>query len=473
MSVSCPRLVIAGTAGDSGKTMASMGLLAAWRAAGLRPAAFKKGPDYIDAAWLGRAAERPCRNLDTYLQPSAALLRSFRAHASSGINLIEGNRGLLDGVDAQGTHSTAALARLLQAPVLLVVNAAKVTRTVAAPVLGCLKLEPELEMMGVLLNRVAGGRHLEQTRRAVEELTGVPVLGFLPRLEENLLPDRHLGLLPPEEHAGAASIAGRLGALCREHCDCDRILEAARAAPALEGDGPGTATLPPLGSAIRVGVFRDSAFTFYYPENLEALAAAGARLCFLSPLEVQELPELDALYIGGGFPETHAERLSRNQGLQASVREAAARGLPIYAECGGLIFLSRSVAVRGVVHPMADVLPVELELCARPQGHGYVELLVDVENPLFPVGTELRGHEFHYTRIRTSGGGDLAGAPGVEAGLLPPSIFRVLKGSGCGGGRDGLVYRNVVAGYTHLHALGVPQWAPALVRLATRAKQQP
>jgi cobyrinic acid a,c-diamide synthase len=459
MSVSCPRLVIAATAGDSGKTLTAMGLLAAWRAAGLDPAPFKKGPDYIDAAWLGRAAGRPCRNLDTFVQSPARLERSFRRHASPGVSLVEGNRGLLDGADAAGTHSTAALARLLRAPVLLVASAAKVTRTVAAPVLGCLRLEPDLTVAGVVLNRVSSSRHQEQARRAVEELCGVPVLGCLPRLDENLIPGRHLGLLPPEEHPEADATVSRLAALAREHLDLPRILEAARRAPPLPSR-PGAAqedTISPAAVKVRVGVFRDSAFTFYYPENLEALEAAGAELCFISPLEDGALPGVDALYIGGGFPETHAARLAGNQALHAAVRRAAQAGLPIYAECGGLIFLSRSLHVEGREHRMAGVLPVELELCARPQGHGYVQLSVDTENPFFPVGTELRGHEFHYTRLR-------------EGAELPPSAFRVLRGSGCGGGRDGLFHRNVIGGYTHLHALGAPQWAPGLVRLAGQAR---
>jgi cobyrinic acid a,c-diamide synthase len=458
MSMTCPRLVVAGTAGDSGKTLVSMGLLAAWRAAGLQPAPFKKGPDYIDAAWLTRAAGRPCRNLDTFLQPEQRLLESFRRHASEGVSVVEGNRGLLDGLDAAGTHSTAALARLLGAPVVLVVSAAKVTRTVAAPVLGCLKLEPGLELAGVVLNRISGERHLQQARRAVEELCGVPVLGALPRLSENLLPDRHLGLLPPEEHPGAVEIAEKLAALCCDQMDLSRILELARKAPPLTGRALDEDTIPPPPSrTANVGVFRDSAFTFYYPENLEALEAAGARLCLISALDAQQLPDLDAIYIGGGFPETHACRLAANTALHAAVRAAAEAGVPIYAECGGLIFLSRSVAVDGRDWPMAGVLPVELELCKRPQGHGYVELSVDAENPLFPVGTELRGHEFHYTRLR-------------EGAAIPPSAFRVLKGSGCGGGRDGLMHRNVIGSYTHLHALGVPQWAPALIRLAARER---
>jgi cobyrinic acid a,c-diamide synthase len=448
----CPRLVIAGTAGDSGKTLVAMGLLAAWREQGLHPRAFKKGPDYIDPAWLGFAAGAPCRNLDTYLQPRDRLLAALSEHASSRVNVVEGNRGLLDGVDVAGTHSTAALAALIQAPVVLVVNARKVTRTVAAPVAGCQALAPEVRISGVVLNQVSGSRHERLARRAVEELAGVPVVGALPRLEGDLLPGRHLGLVPPEEHPRAGEIREQLAGLLRTHADLGQMLSLAEAAPPLEGVSP---PQQPRARAVRarVGVFMDSAFTFYYPENLEALEEAGAELVRISGLEAVALPEVDALYLGGGFPETHAARLAARESLHAAVREAVEDGLPIYAECGGLIFLSRSLTCGGQRHSMAGVLPVDLELCARPQGHGYVEVEVDRPNRFFTRGMCFRGHEFHHTRIS----GDLSG---VDTAL------QVRRGTGCGDGRDGIVYKNVFAGYTHIHALGVPEWASAMVDAA-------
>jgi cobyrinic acid a,c-diamide synthase len=452
--VELPRLAIAGLAGDSGKTLVALGLLALARERGLAPVAFKKGPDYIDAAWLALAAASPCHNLDLFLQPPAQILASFGRHASRTLSLIEGNRGLLDGLDLEGSCSTAALARLLRTPVVLVVNAAKVTRTVAASVLGCRQLEPEVAIRGVVLNQVGGARHAAIARAAVEELAGVPVLGVLPRVRHELLPERHLGLVPPEEHPRAAAIRSELGRLVAEHLDLGRLLAVAREAPGLElpatPDRPGA-----VGARVRIGVFRDSAFTFYYPENLEALEAAGAELVPISPLAARALPDLDALYIGGGFPETHAERLAEGRALHAELRALVERGLPVYAECGGLIFLARSLRAGERSFPMAGVLGLDLELCARPQGHGYVELRADRACAFFRAGSELRGHEFHYTRI-------VGGAPPADV----ETAFEVRRGVGCGGGRDGIVHHNVLASYTHLHALGSPDWAAAVVRAA-------
>jgi cobyrinic acid a,c-diamide synthase len=459
MSTCFPRLVIAGTSGDSGKTLVTLGLLLAARQRGLNPATFKKGPDYIDAAWLGWAAGTgTCRNLDTFLQGEAPALRSFLRHASSDLSLVEGNRGLLDGLDLEGTHSTAALARLLAAPVVLVVSAAKVTRTVAAVVAGCRQLEPEVELAGVVLNQVAGTRHESLARRAVEQLAGVPVLGAVPRARMEagkLLPGRHLGLVPPQEHAGVAEAGDRIAALVGNNVDLDRLLELAAAAPALEGEGLAAEPAAASAARVRIGVFWDSAFTFYYPENLEALEAAGAELVRISALEDRALPAgLDGLYLGGGFPETHGVRLAANRGLHRELREAAAEGMPIYAECGGLIYLARSLIVDEQRHAMAGVLPVDLELRRRPAGHGYVELAVDRQNPFFAQGQTLRGHEFHYTRI---------------VGPVPTGVstaFVVHRGTGALGGRDGLVQGNVLAAYTHLHAVGTPQWVSGLVERA-------
>ena len=462
MSPGPARLVIAGTAGDSGKTLVTTGLLLAWRAQGMQPAPFKKGPDYIDAAWLSRAAGLPCRNLDTYLQTPEIILRAFARHATTtraavGVAVVEGNRGLLDGMDLEGTHSTATLARLLEAPVILVVNARKVTRTVAAVVAGCKLLEPDVNLAGVVLNRVAGARHEALARQAVEELAGVEVVGAIPVIKgDRPLPDRHLGLVTPAEHEGVEGAMGILRQVAEDHLDLDRILEIARAAPSLarvEGVGQGRqGQAQRRGQGVRFGYFSDSAFTFYYPENLEALEAEGAEVIPINSLEDPALPEdLDGLYLGGGFPETHAARLADNGSLMVSVREAVDAGMPVFAECGGMIYLSRSLEHEGTRYPMAGVLPMDLRMCRRPQGHGYMELLVDRENPIFEVGQVLRAHEFHYTRVVQGGENELELA------------FKVRRGKGTFNGRDGVVYKNVVAGYAHLHALGTPSWAPALV----------
>ncbi len=447
-----PRLVVAGTGGDSGKTLIALSILQALRRRGGRPLGFKKGPDFIDAAWLAWAAGRPARNLDTFLMGADGARESFLENARPGqVNLIEGNRGLLDGMDAAGTHSTAALAGSLSAPVVLVIGVRKVTATCAAWVEGCRRLAPGMDLRGVILNRVAGSRHGGVAARAVEAL-GVPVLGSVPRLGgAGPLPDRHLGLVTPEEHGALEGMASRLADVAEAHLDMDRLVEAAQGAPPLDAHEPRPG--PAVDDRVRVGVFRDSAFTFYYPDNLDALGRAGADLVDVSAVRDARLPDVDALVIGGGFPETHAAMLSGNESLRSEVRRAADAGLPIYAECGGLMYLARSLAWKGRTYPMAGVLPIDVAMHERPRGHGYARARVERENPFFDVGTELRGHEFHYSM------------PSQKPGTFD-TAYAVERGTGCGDGRDAAACKNVLAAYIHLHARGCPEWAPGIVRAA-------
>jgi cobyrinic acid a,c-diamide synthase len=454
-----PRLVVAGLAGESGKTLVSLALLIEAARRGIPTRAFKKGPDYIDAAWLAWASGTAARNLDTYLMGFTGAAGLFARHAlRNGFNLIEGNRGLYDGVDSAGTHSTAELAKTLDAPVLLAVNATKVTRTVAAMVLGCQRLDPAVRIAGVVLNQVCGARHERVLRESIESVCGIPVLGAIPRAKQTPLPSRHLGLVTPAEHPETEALENGLLNLTRGRLDFDRILEIARQAPAL--------TMPLVapphldGRGLRIGYLRDSAFTFYYPDNLEALADAGAVLEPISSQSAALPASIDGLYIGGGFPETHAQALASNESFLASLRDAARSGLPIYAECGGLMLLARAILWGGARYPMAGVFPFEVEVCATHQGHGYVELQVDRPNPFFPVGARLRGHEFHYSRIR---------AGHAE----PETACAVRRGTGCGGGRDAVIVENVWASYTHLHAAATPNWAERFLAAIRRRRLPP
>jgi cobyrinic acid a,c-diamide synthase len=461
-TASFPRFVVAGLSGGSGKTLASLALLLTAVRRGIPARGFKKGPDYIDSAWLGWACGREVHNLDSYLMGFERAGESFRTHASeTGLNVVEGNRGLYDGLDACGTHSTAELAKALHAPVLLVVNAAKITRTAAALVLGCQKLDPGVWIAGVILNQVSAPRHERTLRDAIESACQIPVLGAIPRAEDSqLLPMRHLGLVTPEEHPNPQALVESLLALVYGRLDWDRILAIAGQAPALPLPESGRAAAPSA-PGVRIGYVRDSAFTFYYPENLDALRAEGAELVPVSALSAAALPEgLDALYIGGGFPETHVERLSSNLSLLASVRRAAESGLPMYAECGGLMFLARGIVWQGRRYPMAGALPFDVEVCAKPQGHGYAELLVDAPNPFFPEGQRLKGHEFHYSKV-------------VPAGEPVRLACAVLRGAGCLDGRDAVTVGGVWASFTHVHALSVPAWAPGLVGAARRFARLP
>jgi len=458
MTQTTPRVVVAALRGGSGKTTLSLGLIAAWRnrAGGVVP--FKKGPDYIDAGWLSLAAGRPCYNLDPFMMAADDIIASFcsRTRGAAGA-VIEGNRGLFDGLDREGSCSTAELAKLLKAPVLLVVDGTKVTRSAAAIVLGCLHLDAQVSIGGVILNRVAGSRHESMLRASIEHYCGIPVLGAVPRFEEDCFPERHMGLVTVSEHPEAArALLARVQAVER-YLDLEKVIELASKVRGLECDlhrlqevAPSTTALRPP----RIGVVRDSAFQFYYPENLEALEERGAELVECSALTDSKLPPVDALYIGGGFPETHAQELATNEGFRQSLRMAIDQGLPVYAECGGLMYLGRSIRVQGRTYPMVGALPLDFELCQRPQAHGYTRIEVVEPNPFYPVGTRLRGHEFHYSRITA------ASTEGLQM------AFRMGRGRGIVDERDGVCYRNVLATYSHVHASGTPLWAEGMIQRA-------
>jgi cobyrinic acid a,c-diamide synthase len=309
----------------------------------------------------------------------------------------------------------------------------------------------------VILNQVAGPRHESVLREAIDGICNIPVLGAIPRIRERFFPERHLGLVPPAEHGHLESAIEQAMAVAERHLDLPAIWDLAREAPPLEPQpqpGP-TPRTQPHAAVARIGVLRDAAFQFYYPENLEALEIHGARLIQVSPIGDAALPEVDALYIGGGFPETLAPLLSENKPFLGSLRRIIERGLPVYAECGGTVYLGEKLLFEGNEYPMVGALPAVFAFGTKPQGHGYTAVETVAPNPFYPVGQNLRGHEFHYTYLQSS-------AEGLDF------AFRVQRGHGFDGRHDGLCLRNLLASYTHVHALGTPGWAPALVRAATR-----
>lgn len=466
MQHSIPRFILAGLSGGTGKTIISLALARAFRRRGLAVAPFKKGPDYIDARWLTVAAGRQCSNLDPFFH-SDAVIRSLLWHKSRGsdLSIVEGNRGLFDGMDAQGSCSTAELARKLDAPVVLAIDCTKMTRTVAAVLHGCASFEPGLRLAGVILNRTAGERHRDVLRRSIEQYTDIPVLGMLPKMAVNPIPERHMGLMSDQEYgSGAEDGSAALDALAdmaEEWIDLDAIHDIARRAPAF---GPAPAPLfegPSSPPAARIGYVRDEALWFYYPENLDALTHAGAELVPLSILSDAPWPQLDGLYLGGGFPEVFAGRIAANAPVLAHIRGLARAGMPIYAECGGFMLLCEALECkdeggRECRHAMAGVFPATTTLCRKPQGLGYTESVAESASPFFLPGETVLGHEFHYSLCLSAGGSAL------------PATMRMARGSGIGDGRDGLLYENTFAGYTHIHALAFPAWAPRFVAAAAR-----
>jgi len=473
-----PRILISALRGGAGKTIVSIGMTAAWRASGKQVTPFKKGPDYIDAGWLSLAAGRPCYNLDTFLVQTPRILQSFYSHSSKdGISVIEGNRGLYDGIDIQGSTSTAELAKLLRSPVVLCIDCTKSTRTMAAAVLGCMTFDPDVAIKGVILNRVAGSRHENVLRKNIEQYCHIPVIGAIPKLDGEKFPERHLGLVPTQEHGCAMDAVDDAARIAARYLDLDALAEISFNAPALPVPGGPLKKIrheahiqdgaPDDGKSWsnsgrhpkpKIGIIRDSAFQFYYPENIEALQAAGAETVVISPFTSDNIPPVDAMYIGGGFPETHAHELSNNISFRKQLKELAHEGLPIYAECGGLMYLGEELVLEERSYPMASVLPVVFGFFKKPQGHGYTIVTVDQTNPYFDIGTEIRGHEFHYSKVLKWRGkdNDLA--------------FAMKRGNGFLNKRDGVCYKNVLATYTHIHALGTTSWAGALVRNAMAYK---
>jgi cobyrinic acid a,c-diamide synthase len=448
-------IVVAGLGGGSGKSVVAVGLVAALRAAGSHVVPFKKGPDYIDAGWLSLAADMPCYNLDPFLMQEEAMLKSFHEHTvNAELVIVEGNRGVFDGFDAEGTFSTAELAKSLQLPVLLVVDCTKTTRTVAALVLGCRTLDPELVIAGVVLNRIGSERHEKVVREAVEKYTGIPVLGAIRRMTKDVFPMRHLGVTPFQEYDGAENALDTLIETARASLDLERILAIMTPPRESEFLNPNLSVEQCADNLIRIGVIRDAAFQFYYPENLQSLEKAGAELVEINALTAMELPEVDALYIGGGFPETSAKVLADNISFKKSLHESAERGLPIYAECGGLIYLGESIMLEGEEFPLVGIFPVKFTLEKRPQAHGYTVLTARTENPFYRAGTQIKGHEFRYSKI--------ANWDGKVAELG----FDMSRGVGFIENSDGLIYKNVLALYTHIHAVATPEWTEGIIRKA-------
>ena len=454
----CPRLIIAGLGGDTGKTSISVGLCRAWQERGYKVIPFKKGPDYIDMGWLSRAAGHPCYNFDLFLMSRNQVLSSFALNTKQAeIAVIEGNRGLYDGMDVEGSVSTAELAKLLQTPVILVVDCTKVTRTVAALVLGCQTLDADVPIKGVILNRLAGIRHEALIRKSIERSCCLPVVGAIPKLSDIAFPGRHLGLVPHQEHYGAEEAIAIASDTVGRYLDMELLWQIARGAPPLDFSAEEYSEV--IEKRVNVGIIRDSAFQFYYQENLDALKRAGSRLIEFSALTDDLPPELDVLYIGGGFPETHAAALSGNKKLRQAIKKAAEDGLPIYAECGGLMYLGDELTWEGKTYPMVGVLPVTFGVSKKPQGHGYTIAEVSAANPYFKTGRILRGHEFHYSRVV-----NMVKKEGVYF------AFKMKRGQGVIDGMDGLCYKNVLATYTHVHALGSGEWVDGILEIAVGDK---
>jgi len=460
--------------------MVSIGLCAALTNLGHSVQPFKKGPDYIDPMWLSQAAGRACRNLDLYLMERDDIVATFARH-SSEVNLVEGNKGLYDGLALDGSNSNAALAILLDLPVFLVIDARGMTRGIAPLILGYQAFDRDINIAGVILNNLGGSRHEAKLRAVIEHYTDVPVVGAIHHDERLSIVERHLGLMPSNESHVAAAKIKQIGDAIAEQVDLDKLLalciKPAISPPLCRGRArEGVEAFIPSGSTpiltfplqrgrnkqVRIGIARDRAFGFYYADDLDALVEAGAQLVPFDTLRDASLPEVDALYIGGGFPETCAAELEANHGLRTEIKQAIENGMPAYAECGGLMYLSRGIEYQGRTYQMVGAIPGDVKMHDKPIGRGYVHLKEDEAHPWpRPNAPEkqIKAHEFHYSSLEN----------------LPQDsrfAYRVERGYGIDGERDGLIVHNLLASYTHLRTIGSCYWATRFVAFIQRQLEQ-
>ncbi|HEX9114654.1 MAG TPA: cobyrinate a,c-diamide synthase [Anaerolineae bacterium] len=451
-----PRLVLAGASSGVGKTTLTAGLLAALRGRGVAVQAFKAGPDYIDPSYHALASGRPCRNLDAWMLPPEAMVASFRrACAGASFALVEGVMGLYDGYgydDEEG--STAYLAKLLDAPVVVVLNVASLGRSAGAMALGYANFDRRVRVAGFIANNAGSASHGEGTARAITAATGLPCFGWLPRDPALVIPERHLGLIPTAEPGQWEAFITAAAAHVSKYLDIAALLAVAgepAVAPAQRGDEEQPVSVTPPAGRPLVAVARDEAFSFYYEDNLDLLRAAGARLCFFSPLRDAHLPAGAAgLYLGGGFPEIYAEALSANRTLLADLRTAIARGLPTYAECGGLMYLTGSVTdMAGAVHEMVGAVPGRSRMTPKLT-MGYRRVVARRPTFLAPAGLTIRGHEFHYSDW-------------IDRPPLDTAVYDVTPRRGEVASPEGYAAGNLVASYVHLHFGAAPGLAERMV----------
>ena len=448
---------------SSGKTTVTLGLCDALRTRGLEVQPFKKGPDYIDPMWLGRAAGRPCHNLDFYTMGEAEITDTVGFYSQGAdISIIEGNKGLYDGLDLDGSNSNAALAKLLGSPVVLVLDARGMTRGIAPLILGYQGFDPDIQIAGVILNQLGGSRHESKLRAVIEHYTSVPVLGAVAGNPELKIRERHLGLIPSNEQGGADRQIEHIGSTIAGQVDLDTLvgLAASSATPSAPSRSP--FYISPVGQTLRIGIARDEAFGFYYPGDLEAMQQAGAKLIPVDMLHDHELPDIDGLFIGGGFPESCMEQLQSNRKLRDAIREAIEAGLPTYAECGGLMYLARSLRWKDNSSEMVGVIPGDVVMHTRPRGRGYVRLKATSGLPwphAAETGAEIAAHEFHYSALEN---------------LEPPEAyaFEVLRGTGINSRYDGYVYKNLLACYSHQRTTRTNRWTEHFLNFVADCKSK-
>jgi len=451
-----PRFLIAAAHKSSGKTVISTGLAAAFRADGDRVQTFKKGPDYIDPMWLRVASGRPCFSLDFNTMGQDELRSLFVTRAQGAdLALIEANKGLYDGVDLHGSDSNAAMAKLLNTPVILVVDATGMTRGIAPLLQGYSAFDSDVTISGVILNKVGGARHEGKLRAAVAAYSDIPVVGAVWRNPVLEIGERHLGLTTPAESGALSTMIAQIGRIVGGSVNLAAIRDLTSRVT-----GPPVATIPLLQNvaSLRIGIAQDTAFGFYYPDDLEAFRHAGATLVPFNTLTDQHLPDIDGLFIGGGFPETQMAALSANSRLRTDIKHKILAGLPTYAECGGLMYLCESLTWQGMRHPMVGVISGDAVMYDKPQGRGYATFADTENHPWGHSGRITNAHEFHYARVENLPDGLVYGR-------------KITRGVGIDGVQDAVIVHNLVAGFCHLRHTREMPWVMDFVDFV-RANRQ-
>ncbi len=457
-----PHFLISAAHKSSGKTTLSIGLCAALAETGSVVQPFKKGPDYIDPMWLSKAASRPCHNLDFYtMQQSEIVDTVYRYSQQADISVIEGNKGLYDGLDLDGSNSNAALASLLNAPVILVLDARGMTRGIAPLILGYQAFDRDINIAGVILNQLGGSRHESKLHAVIEHYTDVKVIGSVYKNPALSIDERHLGLMPSNEDDTADVKITQIRDIIKDQVDLDLLRSIASEAPALAKVDSKKQEIIQITAPLKIGIVENDAFGFYYPDDLDAMRETGAELVSIDTIRDKTLAEIDALFIGGGFPETRIKELEANQSLRIEIKQALENGLPCYAECGGLMYLSRSLSWKGQTGEMVGFIPADCVMHKTPQGRGYIQLEETNIHPWrsFPPSPEpvIAGHEFHYSALEN----------------LPTDVkfaYQVKRGAGINGRADGLIINNTLASYAHLRDTSANHWAQRFIQFVQDCK---
>jgi len=443
-----PRVVLAGTNSGVGKTTLTMGLIAALKKRGLTIQPFKVGPDYIDPSYHTRVSGRYCRNLDAWMLAKDAVLELFERQAKlSDISIIEGVMGLYDGLKNKETGSSAHLAKMLKSPVILVMDAGSMSRSAGAVVLGYKEFDRGVDLRGVIVNNIGSRAHYDSIKTTIEKRTGLPVLGFLPKDKVLVLPERHLGLIPAGERGVLDSFIEKLSGLIEKTIDIDRVIKISRQAEAFPRFTKKLFGGSQRAERVTIAIAKDEAFNFYYQDNLDILVDRGANLVEFKPLGDKRLPEgADGLYIGGGFPELFAGKLSRNISLKNDILKKAKGGMPIYAECGGLMYLAKEIIdFENKAYPMVGIFDASIKMALRLRALGYVTVEALKDNLLCDKGRDIKAHVFHWSYLDKSGGKE-------------KYAYRVKKDKD-NITSDGLVKWNTLASYAHLHFGSDPELA--------------